>query len=128
MFRKKQGGPPDRPFSHSEDCRIARADPDVEIPWSRTEGRRWQRICQCGEESWYEPVAGRARLDPRDPSTALHAGQCEFASETDPAVLKVLLKVKPGLGEGYSWVECGACGFAWPVPDFAEDRMEAAGA
>jgi hypothetical protein len=27
--------------------------------------------------------------------------QCEFAAETDPPMLKVLLKVKPGLGEGY---------------------------
>jgi hypothetical protein len=24
-------------------------------------------------------------------------------------VLKVLLKVKPGIGEGYDWVECNAC-------------------
>jgi hypothetical protein len=31
-------------------------------------------------------------------------GECEFASETDPAVLKVILKVKPGLGPGYDWV------------------------
>jgi hypothetical protein len=28
------------------------------------------------------------------------------------AVLKILLKVKPGLGQGYDWVECGACGAA----------------
>jgi hypothetical protein len=33
-----------------------------------------------------------------------------ITSPTDPAVLKVLLKVKPGLGEGYHWVEWGACG------------------
>jgi hypothetical protein len=46
--------------------------------------------------------------------------QCEYVSETDPAVLKVLLKVKPGLGEGYDWVECGACDTGWPVPHYAE--------
>jgi hypothetical protein len=34
---------------------------------------------------------------------------------TDPSVLKVLLKVKPGLGEGYDWVECGACDAGWQV-------------
>lgn len=28
------------------------------------------------------------------------------------AVLKILLKVKPGLGQGYDWIECGACGAA----------------
>jgi hypothetical protein len=32
------------------------------------------------------------------------SGEYEFISETDPAVLKVLLKVKPGLGESYEWV------------------------
>ena len=35
-------------------------------------------------------------------------------------VLKVLLKVKPGMGEGYDWVECGACDYGWQVPHFAE--------
>ena len=55
-----------------------------------------------------------------DPKTARHLGQCEYVSETDPAVLKVLLKVKPGLGEGYDWVECGDCGAAWQVAHYAE--------
>jgi hypothetical protein len=36
-------------------------------------------------------------------------------------VLKVLLKVKPGLGEGYDWVECNACGGSWQVPYYAEN-------
>jgi hypothetical protein len=35
-------------------------------------------------------------------------------------VLKILLKVKPGLGEGHDWVECGACGAGWQVPYYAE--------
>jgi hypothetical protein len=48
-----------------------------------------------------------------------HAGECEYVSETDPAVLKVLVKVKPGLGDGYDWVECAACGAGWQVPHYA---------
>jgi len=47
-------------------------------------------------------------------------GQCEFASMTDPSVLRVLLKVKPGMGESYDWVECGGSGSGWPVPFYAE--------
>jgi hypothetical protein len=45
-----------------------------------------------------------------DPASAGHLGRCEYISETDPAVLKVLPKVKPGMGEGYDWLTCGACG------------------
>jgi hypothetical protein len=51
---------------------------------------------------------------------AVISGQCEYVSETDSAVLKVLLKVKPGLGEGYDWVECNSCGAGWQVPYFTE--------
>jgi hypothetical protein len=43
-------------------------------------------------------VTDRVRLDPLDPKTSRHAGQCEFASETDAAVLKLALKVKDGMG------------------------------
>jgi hypothetical protein len=49
--------------------------------------------------------------------------QCEFAAATDPAVLKVLLKVRPGLGEGYDWVECRACDTAWQVPHHAAESV-----
>jgi hypothetical protein len=35
-------------------------------------------------------------------------------------VLRVLLKVKLGLDEGYDWGECGACDTAWQVPYYAE--------
>jgi hypothetical protein len=31
-----------------------------------------------------------------------------------------MLKVKPGLGAGYEWVECGACDAGWQVPHYAE--------
>ena len=78
-------------------------------------------VCQCGSEDVHEePADRRVRLDPLDPKTSRHAGECEFASETDPSVLRVLLKVKPGLGEGYHWVECGGCGAGWQVPRYAE--------
>jgi hypothetical protein len=50
-------------------------------------------------------------------------GQCEYVSETDPAVLKVLLKVKPGMGEGYDWVTCNACETAWQVPHYAAESV-----
>jgi hypothetical protein len=55
-------------------------------------------------------------LIPRDPATARHLGQCEYAAEADPAMLKFILKVKEGAGGGYWWVECGACDTAWQVP------------
>jgi len=124
MFGKKnRPSPPDQPFSHTDDCRIVKADPDVEILWSRLEYGQWRRECVCGAESWTEPADKRVRLDPYNPATSRHGGPCEFKDETNPAILRVLLKVKPGMDEGYSWVECGACGFAWPVPDFAEERV-----
>jgi hypothetical protein len=52
------------------------------------------------------PARLAARLDPYDPATARHLGQCEYISETDPAVIKVLLKVTDK-GD-YDWVECGS--------------------
>jgi hypothetical protein len=55
-----------------------------------------------------------------DPKTSRHAGECEFVSETDTAVLKFLLKVKDGAGGSYWWVECGACDTGWQVPYYAE--------
>jgi hypothetical protein len=121
MFRKKQGGPPDRPFLHAEDCKIVKADPGVEISWSEVESGHWVATCVCGEEHYHAPPPNtRTRLDPLDPGTARHSPICEFKGVTDPATLRAVLRVKPGLGEGYSWVECGACDFAWQVPDFAE--------
>jgi hypothetical protein len=33
------------------------------------------------------------RLDPLDPKTARHAGQCEFNGVTDPAMLRAVLRV-----------------------------------
>jgi hypothetical protein len=42
---------------------------------------------------------------------------------TDPAVLKVLRKVKPGASRGYDRVECGSCGAGRQVPYFRRSRQ-----
>jgi hypothetical protein len=95
------GSRPSRPFTHDEGCRVVAVDPGVEIPWSYLgEGRR-KAECVCGTEYINESaVDDRVRLDPLDPKTARHLGQCEYVSETDSSVLKVLLNVKPGMGRG----------------------------
>jgi hypothetical protein len=41
-----------------------------------------------------------------------------FASETDPAVLRLALRVQDR--EGYWWVECSGCECGWQVSHFAE--------
>ena len=55
--RKQKQAPPDRPFAHTDDCRIVRADPDAQIEWSYVGDRRWERVCRCGREDWYEPAS-----------------------------------------------------------------------
>lgn len=121
MFGHKKKRGPTQPFTHADDCKIAKADPDVQIEWSEVETGHWEAICACGHEYFHEPPADdRVRLSPYDPATARHLGQCEYVAETDPSVLRVLLKVKPGLGVGYDWVECGGCGAGWQVPHYAE--------
>jgi hypothetical protein len=62
------------------------------------------------------PGRNRSTLTIRGPLA--NAPHCEFASETDAAVLKVLLKVRDR--DGYWWVECNACDSAWQVPYYAE--------
>jgi hypothetical protein len=122
MFGLKKGASlPTRPFAHTDDCKIAEADPRVELPWSEVEGGHWERVCVCGREDFFEPVRPRVRQDPLDPATARHFPACEYATEADPSVLRVLLKVPEGKGPGYSWVTCGACDHSWPVPDFVEE-------
>jgi hypothetical protein len=61
------------------------------------------------------------RLDPLDPATTRHLGECEYSGVTDPAVLKVLLKVAQGTGGDYWWVTCGSCTASWPVPYDGEE-------
>jgi hypothetical protein len=38
-------------------------------------------------------------------------------------VLKVLLKVKDGMGFDYWWVECGSCAAGWPVAHYAKEKV-----
>jgi hypothetical protein len=119
MFGKKKTGP-DRPYVHAEGCPIVRADPDVRIPWNEVERGHFVRTCVCaGAEHHREPVVeDRVRLDPLDPSTARHAGECEFVGTTDPTVLRLALTVTQK--DGYSSVACSACACSWQVADFAE--------
>jgi hypothetical protein len=120
MFGIKKRGPT-RSFTHVDNCKILKADPGVEIKWSEVETGHWRAVCQCGSEDVQEePADRRVRLDPLDAKTSRHLGQCEYVSETDPAVLKVLLKIKDGAGGSYWWVECGACDTGWQVPYYVE--------
>ena len=100
MFTRKRKQPT-KPFIHAEDCQIFKADPSVQIPWNYEGDGFWKAECVCTYETYVEPIVDdRVRLDPLDPKTSRHLGQCEYVSATDPAVLKVLLKVKPGSGRG----------------------------
>jgi hypothetical protein len=97
------------------------ADPTVEIQCSEIERGHWRAVSQCGSEDVYEePTDRRVRLDPLDAKTSRHMPQCEFANETDPAVLRVLLKAQDGRCGDYWWGTCGACDTAWQVPYYAE--------
>lgn len=118
MFGRKKPGPPDGPFAHTDDCKVLAADPHVEIPWNEVETRHWVRTCRCSEEHFRAPEPARVRLDPLDPATGRHAGQCEFAHETDPVLLRAVLRITPK--DSYSLVSCNACEFSWQVPDYAE--------
>jgi hypothetical protein len=42
-------------------------------------------------------------VDPLDAKTSRHAGECEFASATDPAVLKVLSSRTARVGATGGW-------------------------
>ncbi len=118
MFGRRKKGP-DKVFSHSSDCKILAADPGVQIEWSEIRRGVWEAICVCGRDYWYEPlVDDRVRLDPLDPKTCRHMGECEFVGETEVAMLRVLLKVTDK-GD-YDWVECGSCDAGWQVPHYAE--------
>jgi hypothetical protein len=124
MFgKKKRMTPPDTPFQHADGCKILVADPATVIPWSEEEIGHFVRVCTCTTEHWRAPQPARVRLDPYDPATMRHLGECEFKNETNHDVLKILLKVKPGMGPDYQWVECGSCGSAWPVADYAEESV-----
>jgi hypothetical protein len=88
----------------------------VAIPWSEVRAGVWEARCVCGVQYWHAPVAGRRQVDPLDPKTGRHSGACEFAAQTDAAMLRAVLRVTDK-GD-YDWVECNACDYAWQVPHF----------
>ena len=117
MFDRRKKGP-SRAFTHAPDCKIMAADPTTEITWSEVETGHWRAECRCGIEHFHEaPADRRVRLDPLDPSTFRHAGQCEHRDTSDPSILRAILRVHDR--EGYWWVECGACECAWQVAHYA---------
>ena len=108
MFRCKWK-PPDTPFAHGDDCKLVAMEPDLRPEWSHLGNGYWRRECACSFEAITEPIVDdRLRLDPYDPKTSRHLGQCEYINTADAAVTKVLLKVTDK-GD-YDWVECGSCG------------------
>jgi hypothetical protein len=124
MFGFKKKGGPNQAFTHAPDCKILKADPDVEIPWQEIEANYWVAECQCGKEYWREPPADRrVRRDPYDPSTFRHEAVCEHRDVTDPSLLRTILKVTDGLDPGYWWVECLDCRCAWQVMHYAAESV-----
>jgi hypothetical protein len=47
----------------------------------------------------------------------------ERRDTTDPALLRVILKVQDGAGGRYWWVQCSACDCAWQVPHYAAESV-----
>jgi len=113
---RKKG--PDEPFGHADDCKIVRADPDVQIPWSEIRRGVWEARCVCGVQYHHDPITDdRVR---NDPLRIGHRGapQCELHGETDPDVLRFALKAVEK--DSYWWVQCSACDTGWQVPHYAE--------
>ena len=75
--------------------------------------------CVCGVQYHHDPITDdRVRLSPFDPKTGRHSALCEFATQTDTALLRAVLKVTHK--DGYDWVECNACAYGWQVAHYAE--------
>jgi hypothetical protein len=55
---------------------------------------------ECAGRALREGARRPRSADPLDPKPSRHSPQCEFASETDAAVLGILLKVADGAGGG----------------------------
>ena len=47
--------------------------------------------------------------------------ECEFAFETESALLTFPLRVKDGAAGTTGWVGCGTCDTGWQVPHYAEN-------
>ena len=111
-------GSPQKAFVHSNDCKLLRADPGLEVVWNELRSGFWERRRVCGAEGWHAPEAGRVRRNDYDPATARDLGQCAFVGETDGAMLRLLLKVTD---KGYyDWVQCRSCDAGWQVAHYAE--------
>jgi hypothetical protein len=92
VFRRKRK-PPDTPFNHAGDCKLIAIDPDLRTEWSDLGYGSWRGGCVCTFEVWSEPIVDdRVRLDPLDPKTSRHLGQCEYSGETDAGMLQVPLR------------------------------------
>jgi hypothetical protein len=122
VFRRNHHRPPSRVFPHADGCKIVEADPNVQIPWSEIQRGHRRATCVCGSQDYYEPAGRPARVDPLDPSRAMHLGACEFRETTDRVVLQVVLKIRDEADPSYSWVTCNACDCAWHVPVYAEEE------
>jgi len=80
---KKRG--PTQPFTHADDRKIVKADPDVQIEWSEVETGHWEAVCVCGTEYFHEPFTDdRDRLDPYDPSTSATRASASTATRPIP--------------------------------------------
>jgi len=94
----------------------------TKIPWSEIRRGVWEARFVCGVQYHHDPVTDdRVRLNPLDPKTSRHAGQCEFNGVTDPAMLRAVLRVTRK--DGYDWVECNGCDIGWQVAHFAESAQ-----
>ena len=47
----------------------------------------------------------------------------EYRDTTNPAILRVVLKIRDVEGGGYRWVQCSACECGWQVPHFAVESV-----
>jgi hypothetical protein len=126
MFGLGKKGPsqPTGPFTHAEGCPIVRTDPTFEPEWQEIETGHWRRECQCyGEDRWEAPVDRRTRLDPLDPATSRHFGQCEHKDATDAVLIRAILRVRDNPGWDYWFVECNSCEGGWQVPYYAAESV-----
>jgi len=119
MFGLRKKGPI-RPFTHADNCKIlkGRIPPSDQV----VGGRDWALAGGLPVRVRGRPRGARrssCSARPLDAKTSRDAGECEFASDTDAAALKIVLKVKDGAGGSYHWVGCGSCGCAWQVPYYA---------
>jgi hypothetical protein len=116
MFRRSPKPRTTRPFTHADDCPIARGEPDFVPEWQLIDAGKWQRSCACTTETTYD-LPDVPTIDPYDPATFRHAPQCDYRDVTDSAILRAILSVKPGAEGGYLWVSCAHCEISWSVPN-----------